>query len=50
MLTYPQFDPVAFSLGPLSVHWYGIMYIIAFGGAWFLGIGYVTGIQFRPVY
>ncbi len=36
MLTYPQFDPVAFSLGPLSVHWYGIMYIIAFGGAWFL--------------
>jgi phosphatidylglycerol:prolipoprotein diacylglycerol transferase len=36
MLTYPQFDPVAFSLGPLSVHWYGIMYIIAFGGAWYL--------------
>ena len=36
MLTYPQFDPVAFSLGPLSVHWYGIMYILAFGGAWFL--------------
>lgn len=36
MFTYPQFDPVAFSLGPLSVHWYGIMYIIAFGGAWAL--------------
>ncbi len=36
MLTYPQFDPVAFSLGPLSVHWYGIMYIVAFGGAWWL--------------
>ncbi len=36
MLTYPQFDPVAFSLGPLSVHWYGVMYIIAFGGAWYL--------------
>jgi len=36
MLTYPQIDPVAFSIGPLSVHWYGIMYIIAFGGAWFL--------------
>lgn len=34
MLTYPQFDPVAFSLGPISIHWYGIMYIIAFGGAW----------------
>ena len=36
MLTYPQIDPVAFSLGPLAVHWYGIMYIIAFGGAWYL--------------
>lgn len=23
-------DPVAFSLGPLSVHWYGIMYLLAF--------------------
>lgn len=34
MLTYPQIDPVAFAIGPLSVHWYGIMYIIAFAGAW----------------
>ena len=36
MLTYPQFDPVALSLGPISIHWYGIMYIVAFGGAWLL--------------
>ncbi|MDT8428695.1 MAG: prolipoprotein diacylglyceryl transferase [Pseudomonadales bacterium] len=36
MLTYPQFDPVAFAIGPLSVHWYGIMYVIAFTGAWWL--------------
>ncbi len=36
MLTYPQFDPVALSLGPINIHWYGIMYIIAFGGAWVL--------------
>ena len=34
MLTFPQFDPVAISLGPINIHWYGIMYIIAFGGAW----------------
>jgi phosphatidylglycerol:prolipoprotein diacylglycerol transferase len=32
-------DPVAFSLGPLDVHWYGIMYFLAFllfwaGGNW----------------
>jgi phosphatidylglycerol:prolipoprotein diacylglycerol transferase len=36
MLTYPQFDPVAIAIGPVSIHWYGIMYIIAFGGAWAL--------------
>lgn len=36
MLTFPQFDPVALAIGPISIHWYGIMYIIAFGGAWAL--------------
>ena len=30
MLVHPQFDPIAFSLGPLSVRWYGLMYLIAF--------------------
>jgi phosphatidylglycerol---prolipoprotein diacylglyceryl transferase len=37
MLTYPNIDPVAVSLGPLKVHWYGIMYLIAFGTGWWLG-------------
>ena len=32
-----QIDPVAVSLGPLQVHWYGIMYLIGFGLAWWLG-------------
>jgi len=27
---HPQFDPIAFSLGPLAVRWYGLMYLIAF--------------------
>lgn len=36
MLTYPDIDPVAFAIGPLTVHWYGIMYIVAFAGAWAL--------------
>ncbi|MDA1369238.1 MAG: prolipoprotein diacylglyceryl transferase [Proteobacteria bacterium] len=36
MFTFPQFDPVAISIGPINIHWYGIMYIIAFGGAWVL--------------
>jgi phosphatidylglycerol:prolipoprotein diacylglycerol transferase len=34
MLTYPNINPIAFHLGPLSVHWYGIMYLIGFIGAW----------------
>lgn len=36
MLTYPQIDPVAIQLGPLKIHWYGLMYIIGFTGAWWL--------------
>ncbi|MGK8708704.1 prolipoprotein diacylglyceryl transferase [Metapseudomonas otitidis] len=36
MLAYPQIDPVAFSLGPLKIHWYGLMYLIGIGGAWLL--------------
>lgn len=31
MFVHPQFDPVAFSLGPISVRWYGLMYLLAFG-------------------
>ena len=37
MIAYPKIDPVAISLGPLQVHWYGIMYIVGFGAAWWLG-------------
>ncbi|WP_409524599.1 prolipoprotein diacylglyceryl transferase [Nitrincola sp. MINF-07-Sa-05] len=31
-------DPVALQLGPLQIHWYGLMYIIGFGAAWWLGV------------
>jgi phosphatidylglycerol:prolipoprotein diacylglycerol transferase len=37
MLTYPDIDPVAFQLGPLKVHWYGLMYLLGFAAAWLLG-------------
>ncbi len=40
MLTYPEIDPVALSLGPLKIHWYGIMYLIGFAGVWILGKRY----------
>jgi phosphatidylglycerol:prolipoprotein diacylglycerol transferase len=36
MLRYPHINPIAVSLGPLHVHWYGIMYLVGFGAAWFL--------------
>lgn len=32
-----QIDPIAFSLGPVKVHWYGLMYLAAFASAWWLG-------------
>lgn len=37
MLHYPDIDPVALSLGPLSIHWYGVMYLLGFAGFWWLG-------------
>jgi len=33
---FPNFNPVAFSLGPLQVHWYGLMYLLGFLMAWLL--------------
>ena len=36
MLQYPGFNPIAFEIGPLKVHWYGIMYLIGFAAAWLL--------------
>ena len=37
MLSYPNIDPVLVSLGPVKVHWYGIMYLIGFAAVWVLG-------------
>ncbi|MEC5399226.1 prolipoprotein diacylglyceryl transferase [Uliginosibacterium sp. H1] len=30
MLVHPQFDPIALSVGPLAIRWYGLMYLVAF--------------------
>ena len=35
--SFIAFDPVAFAIGPLEVHWYGIMYLLAFLFFWALG-------------
>lgn len=37
MIHLHDIDPIAVSLGPVSVHWYGIMYLLGFGLAWWLG-------------
>jgi len=37
MLTYPDIDPVAIAIGPVKVHWYGLMYVLGFAAAWWLG-------------
>jgi phosphatidylglycerol:prolipoprotein diacylglycerol transferase len=34
MIVYPHINPIAVRLGPLSVHWYGIMYLVGFAAAW----------------
>ena len=35
-IQFPQIDPVIFTVGPISLRWYGLMYLIAFGLAWWL--------------
>lgn len=58
MLQFPNFDPVAIAigpfgildktLGPLEVHWYGIMYMLAFLSAWFIAL-YRCGKPHSPI-
>ncbi len=36
MLSFPAIHPVALNLGPIQVHWYGLMYVLGFTAAWFL--------------
>ena len=37
-LHFPDFDPVIFSLGPVSLHWYGLMYLVGFVFAMWLAV------------
>jgi len=58
MLTYPDIDPVAISLGTHTVlgktfslpdiHWYGLMYLFGFASAWLLGL-YRAGKPHTPL-
>ena len=37
MIILHQMNPIALQLGPLQIHWYGVMYLLAFAACWFLG-------------
>lgn len=37
-MIHPQFDPVMLSAGPIQVHWYGFMYLLAFAAAYGLAL------------
>lgn len=34
MINFPAFNPIAISLGPIKIYWYGIMYLVGFSAAW----------------
>ncbi len=36
MFKFPEFDPIIFSVGPVAIRWYGLMYVIGFVLAWWL--------------
>ena len=35
---HPDIDPVAISLGPIDIHWYGLMYLVGFACGYWLGV------------
>ncbi len=37
MIIIPEINPVALSIGPLAIRWYGLMYIVGFAAAMILG-------------
>ena len=36
MLVFPDIDPVIIHIGPIGIHWYGLMYLLSFGAAYLL--------------
>ena len=38
MLIAPNIDPIAITLGPIAIRWYGLMYLLGFFAAWRLGV------------
>ena len=37
MIAYPEIDPIAVSIGPINIAWYGLTYVAGLAFAWWLG-------------
>ncbi len=54
MLVHPDFNPIALSLGPLAIRWYGLMYVLGFVavivlGKWRIRHGLASGVSEKDV-
>jgi len=38
VIPYPHINPIALKLGPIKIHWYGLMYVLGFFAVWGLGV------------
>ena len=38
-MVFPDINPIALQIGPVAIRWYGLMYLVGFIGAWWLGVG-----------
>ena len=36
-MNYPEIDPIAIQIGPVAIHWYGLMYLLSFFLVYLLG-------------
>ena len=48
ILTFPAIDPVAFSLGPLAIHWYGLAYVAGIMLGWLVARGMLRNAKLWP--
>lgn len=49
LFTFPQIDPIIFSLGPLHVRWYGLMYVLGFLASYYLVQKQIREVKFRQL-
>lgn len=49
MLIFPEIDPIIFSMGPLHVRWYGLMYVIGFIASYTLVRKQINDFTFKPL-